>query len=81
MMNSLEVFVKARRKKLGISQLELGLELGHGNAQSVSNAERFTCAFSPKTFKTLAKKLKVPVAKLIDLRVKDLEQKLKKQCQ
>lgn len=66
------------REKVGLTQLELGLKLGYQNGQFVSNIERNIGQLPISKIRLMAKVFKVPMDCLIELKIKDTEQRIRK---
>ncbi len=64
-------YLRTQREKVGMSQLELGTQLGYGNAQFVSNWERGLASPPPKIIRKLIQLLNIPEKTILNLIIQE----------
>lgn len=65
------------RERAGLSQAALAKILGYSSPQFISNIERGRCEIPVSKFKLLAKKIKIPIRKLIEYKLANSERRLR----
>jgi transcriptional regulator with XRE-family HTH domain len=64
--------IKAARKQLNVSQIDLSMSMGYGNqGQFVSNVERMLCSIPASKIHIAAKKLQLEESDIIETMLKD----------
>ncbi len=75
-INSLNRYLRDRRKQLGMSQADIAKELGYSSPQFVSNWERGLVSPPLTSLARLMQILKVPRQTMIDLILEDTRKEL-----
>lgn len=72
-------FLKKRRLTEGLSQRDVGLKLGYGSAQFISNIERGEASIPPKVIKKLMNVLSISEKEVLKIMLQQHEQYLRSQ--